>query len=340
MDVVTQALASVTLSRAVFARTTRLATPILLATALAPDLDLLSSFRGADAYLRFHRTLLHSLLGVLILAVIIAAGAWLADGRLWRSKSGDPLKLGQAMGICLIGVALHDVLDLVDSGGVQLLWPFHPKWYAWNLTANLDPWILAVFLGGLLLQTLLNLVSEEIGGQKRKQPGMKRWAIAALLIVAAYIFARDALHSRAVDLLESRSYRGSIPIAVAAFPTSTSPFDWRGVVAIDNALIELEVPLGPGASFDSERGVVHYKPDPTSALAAAQQSATVMRFLAFAKYPLAALHPGLDGTQFEFRDLRFTSASTSDDNLVAVVVVDWELHIVHEEIRFARSKAR
>ena len=340
MDVVTQALASVTLSRAVFARTTRLATPILLATALAPDLDLLSSFAGADAYLRFHCTLLHSLLGAVILATAVAALACFADHRLLRSTPAEPLGFARAFGICLIGVAFHDVLDLVNSGGVQLFWPFHSKWYAWNLTANLDPWILAVLVAGLLLHSLFNLVSEEIGGQKKKQPGRKLWAIAALGIVALYIVARGVLHARAVDLLVSRSYLGAIPIAAGAFPTSISPFEWRGVVGTDNALIELEVPLGPGANFDSEGGVIHYKPDPTPALSAAQKSAAATRFLAYAKFPLAALQPGLDGTDFEFRDLRFPASSASDDNLVALVVVDRDLHIVREEIRFARSKVR
>jgi membrane-bound metal-dependent hydrolase YbcI (DUF457 family) len=340
MDVVTQALASVTLSRAAFARTTRLATPILLATALAPDLDLLSSFGGAVAYLRFHRSLLHSLPAALIIAFVIAIGAYFADRRFTGSTAAEPLGFVCAFGICLLGVAFHDVLDLVDSGGVQLFWPFHTKWYAWNLTANLDPWILAVLVAGLLLRELFNLVSEEIGEKKKKQSGRKRWAIAALAVVSLYIVGRSALRSRAVDLLESRSYRGTIPIAADAFPTSMSPFDWRGVVATDNAVIELEVALSPGAKFDSERGATRYKPDPTPALAAAQKSPAATRFLAYAKFPLVALQPGPDGTHFEFRDLRFPSGSTSDDNLVGVVVIDQELHVVREEIRFARSKAR
>jgi len=340
MDVVTQALASVTLSRAAFARTTRFATPILLATAIAPDLDLLSSFAGADAYLRFHRTLLHSILGAVILAAAVTALACFADRRFQGSTPAKPLRLGRAFGICLLGVAFHDVLDLVDSGGVQLFWPFHSKWYAWNLTVNLDPWILAVFVAGLLLHELFKLVSEEIGENKKRQSGRKRWAIAALTIVALYIVARGALHAQAVDLLESRSYRGAIPIAAGAFPTSMSPFEWRGVVATDNALTELDVPLGPKANFNSEGGVIHYKPDPTPALSVAQKSAAATRFLAYAKFPLAALQPGLDGTHFEFRDLRFPAGSASDDNLVALVVVDRNLHIVREEIRFARSKVR
>ena len=190
------------------------------------------------------------------------------------------------------------------------------------------------------MRELFNLVSEEIGEKKKKQSGRKRWAIAALAVVSLYIVGRSALRSRAVDLLESRSYRGTIPIAADAFPTSMSPFDWRGVVATDNAVIELEVALSPGAKFDSERGATRYKPDPTPALAAAQKSPAATRFLAYAKFPLVALQPGPDGTHFEFRDLRFPSGSTSDDNLVGVVVIDQELHVVREEIRFARSKAR
>ncbi len=340
MDPVTQALASVTLSRAAFARTTRLATPILLATALAPDVDLLSSLGGADAYLRYHRTLLHSLPGALFLAVVIAAGACLADRFLKRTTPGAPLGFARAFGICLVGLAFHDVIDLADSGGVQILWPFHPKWYSWNLTANLDPWVLAILLAGLLLPELFKLVSEEIGEQKKQRRGTQRWAIAALAIVALYGVARSALHSRAVEILQSRIYRGAIPIAAGAFPTSISPFDWRGVVATDNALVEIEVPLGPGSIFDPERGVTHYKPDPTPALAAAQKSAAAARFLAYAKFPLASLQPGPDGAHFELRDLRFPAASTDNDNMIVVVDLDAELHVVREEIRFARAKIR
>ena len=340
MDPVTQTLASVALSRTAFTRTTRLATPILIATAIAPDLDLLSSFGGADAYLRFHRTLLHSLPGALFLAAAIAAAVCFADRRITRSTPADPLGFGRAFVVCVAGVAFHNLLDLADSGGVQLFWPFHSKWYAWNLTANLDPWILAVLLAGLLLPELFKLVSEEIGERKKKRPGPPRWALAALAIVAAYAIARSALHSRAVDLLQSRSYRGAIPIAAGAFPTSMSPFDWRGVVATDNLLVEIDVPLEPGGSFDSERGVTHFKPEPTAALEAAQKSAVASRLLSYAKFPLATIQQDVDGTHFELRDLRFPANSAGNDNLVADVEMDSELHITRAEIRFARTKTR
>jgi membrane-bound metal-dependent hydrolase YbcI (DUF457 family) len=343
MDPVTQTLASVTLSRAAFPRTIRLATPILIATALAPDLDLLTSFGGAGTYLRFHRTLLHSLPGALVLAIAIAAIACLADRHFARKSAAEPrnsgyLGFGRAVVVSLIGVGFHNILDLADSGGVQLLWPFHAKWYAWNLTANLDPWILAVLIAALLLSEIFNLVSEEIGERKKKKPGRQRWAIVALAIVAAYCVARSALHSRAVNLLQSRNYRGATPIAAGAFPTTMSPFEWRGVVATDNALIEIEVPLGPAGSFDSERGVTHYKPEPTPALQAAEKTTVAERFLTYARFPFAIFQEEADGASFELRDLRFPSDSKSNENMVAVVDLDARQQIVREEIRFARSK--
>jgi len=342
MDPVTQAFAGLTLSRAAFPRTTRLSTPILLATALVPDLDMLSSIRGASAFLRFHRTLLHSLPAALALACVIGAAACVADQYLARKKAGDPpgsawLAFKRAFAVSVVGLGFHDFLDLSGSGGVQLFWPIHPKWYAWNLTAELDPWILAALAATLLLSEIFNLVSEEIGGQENKQRGRQRWAVAALALIAFYGISRSALHSRAVDLLQSRSYRGAIPVAAGAFPTTMSPFEWRGVVATDNALVEIDVPLGPAGKFDSEHGTTHYKPDPAPALDAARNSDAAKRFLSYARFPLAIFHQGPDGADLELRDLRFPAGLATKENMVAVVELDARRNIVRQEIRFANA---
>jgi inner membrane protein len=340
MEPVTQVLASVALARAGLNRTTRLATPILIATALAPDLDLLSSFGGADAYLNIHRTVLHSVAGGICLAMGIATAACAADRSIKRPAGAAPLGAGFALLLALAGIAFHDLLDLLNSGGVQLFWPFHPKWFAWSLVSNLDPWILALLVAGLLLPELFKLVGEEIGERKRKSPSQQRWAIAVLALISMYAVDRGALHSRAVDVLLSRTYRGAVPIAAGAFPTPMSPFDWRGVVATDNALIELEVPLGPSGPFDPEHGVVHYKPDPTSALDAAQKTTTARRFLTYAKFPIASIEKREEGFHFELRDLRFPADATTHDNLIAVVDLDTPLQVVKQEINFAPSRTR
>jgi membrane-bound metal-dependent hydrolase YbcI (DUF457 family) len=77
MEPVTHALAAIALSRAGLNRLAPRATPILIAAALAPDLDLASVAGGAGSYLRWHRTLFHSLIGGLTLALVLAVVATL-----------------------------------------------------------------------------------------------------------------------------------------------------------------------------------------------------------------------------------------------------------------------
>ncbi|MGB9405202.1 MAG: metal-dependent hydrolase [Candidatus Acidiferrales bacterium] len=340
MEPITQALAAAALSRTGLKKIATRATLLLVVAALAPDLDLLSSLGGADAYLRFHRTLLHSLPGAILLAAALAALACLIDRRFKSSSASEPLRFSRAFILCGIAIAFHLLLDVCDSSGAQLLWPFHPAWYSWNLTASLDPWILGIFIVGLLLPELFNLVSEEIGERKKNRPGRRRWAIAALLFVMLYFLARNTLHARATDLLLSRSYNGSTPVRAGAFPSAVSPFEWRGIVATDTALVEVDVPLGPAGAFDPDRGLVHYKPDSSPALDAAQKTLVARRFLAYAKFPLASLEPREDGFHFELRDLRFPAGSASNDNIVAVIDLDSQLRVLRERFRFARERNR
>src|SRR5580658_7312600 len=77
MEPVTQALSAIALSRAGLSRLAPRTTPILIAAALAPDLDLLSVIGGAGSYLRYHRTFFHSLVGAFAIALVIAAVATL-----------------------------------------------------------------------------------------------------------------------------------------------------------------------------------------------------------------------------------------------------------------------
>src|ERR1700722_12150818 len=209
MEPITQALGAAALARTGLNRLGREATWIVVVSGVAPDLDWLSYFGGAAAYFQFHRTLLHSFVGAAILAFLIAVVAtWVAH----RSKMGRALPFLHAFGLSLLGSALHIGLDLCDSSGVQLLWPLRSRWFAWNFSAKLDLIIAGMLLLALLVPGLLSMVSEEIGERKRNRPGQQRWAIAALAVLVLYMAGRAALHSRATDLLMSRSYRGATPI--------------------------------------------------------------------------------------------------------------------------------
>jgi membrane-bound metal-dependent hydrolase YbcI (DUF457 family) len=329
MEPVTHTLISLALARSGLQNKTRLTTPMLLVSGVAADLDLLSRFGGADIYLRLHRTLLHSLLGSVILAGIIAGVfVWLT-----RGDQQNPLPFKRAFAVCLIGAGAHLLLDLCNSGGEQLLWPFHGKWYALDWLAWLDPWILFLLLAGLLLPSLLHMVSDEIGARRKRGPN--RGAIVALVLAAVFIGGRAILHSKAVDVLFSREYHGAVPESVGAFPTSASPFNWRGVVDSTFRMESLEVSLAPGSYFDPERTDTHFKPEGSPVLDAAQRTPIAERFIRYARFPIASIEKREYGYRVVIRDLRFVPGSIGWDNIVAVIDMDSELHVQIAEMQFA-----
>jgi len=337
----THAFASLALAQAGERRLPRFGTAMLIVSGLVPDLDYASYFAGPGAFLRFHRTALHSATGAAVTACVIASAFCALDRRLParktpQTKTPAPLTFGAAVATCAVGAAGHIVLDLASGVGVQLLWPFHARWSGWDLATNFDPWILCLLVAGLLLPLLFRLVNEEVGDRKKGR-GASRAAIVTLLLMAAYLGARADLHSRAIDLLLSREFHGRIPLEAGAFPVSSTPFGWRGIVVTDNTDEVLEVPLGPGDEFDPNRSVTHYKPEDSPALDAGQKTATARRFLKYARFPFANVERIEDGYRVEVHDLRFASDDTEPANVFVRVDFNSSLQIQSEDFRYAAS---
>jgi inner membrane protein len=329
MEPVTHALASLALSRAGLNKTTRRATPILLAAGESADLDWLSLAGGARTFLHGYRTLCHSLAGTAAIAVVLAGVFWW----LGRNHPAAPVRFARALAVCGAGAALHLLMDLADSYGVKLLWPFGEKWYGWDLIAPIDPWVLLLLLLGLFVPALFRLVSEEIGAHPSRR-GPRRGAIAALVLLSLYGGGRWMLHDRALELLRSHLYNGSTPLAVGAFPAGASPLTWSGVVETDNTLRELEVPLAPGSTFDPDLGRTHFKPEASPALEAARKSEVAEEFLKFARFPKASVEKTPEGYRVELRDLRFASSLPGRPALIAAIELNPQAQVIREELRF------
>ncbi len=311
---------------------------MLVVAGVAPDLDYASYLGGAAAFLRFDRTLLHSAVGAAATACIVA-GAFVAVVRVFPTKRapsphGHAPKLQTALGVCCIGVLAHLALDLVSGVGVNLLWPFRTHWFGLSLAANLDPWILVLLIAGILLPELFRLVSEEIGERKKGVRG-RTGAIVALLLLIAYVVARADLYSNAMSLLMTREYHGRAPLTAGAFPSATTPFDWRGVVSTDNTLEESEVSLAPGVEFDSDRSLTHYKPQDSPVLDTGLRTEAAKRFLSYARFPLATVDRLEDGYRFELRDLRFAPGDNSANNIIVRIDFDSTMQINGRQFRFA-----
>jgi inner membrane protein len=333
MEPVTHALASLTLGRAGLGRLTRWGTPMLLVSGLAADADWSSYEGGAPAFLQWHRTASHSLLAAGAISAVVATGFWLADRRNQASRRVGYLT---ALAVCAAGAGLHLLLDLTNSAGVKLLWPFQPRWFAWDLAPEVDPALLVILLAGLLLPTLLHLVGEEIGARSQKRPGA-RGAVIALCLAAAYLGGRTVGHMRAQALLAAHVYNQEAPIRTGAFPTA-SPLRWRGVVETQTALHEAEVPLTPGASFDPRAARTDFKPDESPVLDHAVASEAARTFLAFARFPLARVQPVGDGYEVRLRDLRQLGSDLGA--IVAVVSVNARGEVTGSELRFDPSDRR
>lgn len=335
MEPVTHALTSLALSRAGLGKTSRLATLMLLVAGLAADLDWLSRAGGPGAFLRGHRTITHSLVGTAAIA-LLCAGLFRWFG---RKHPTAPVRFARAVWVCAAGASAHLLMDLANSYGVKLLWPFREKWYAGELVEAVDPWVLILLLAGLLLPSLFRLVSEEVGARPKPRSA-QRGAIVALLLLLLYGGGRWLLHERAVALLGARTYREQIPRAVGAFPAAASPLSWHGVVETDNTLEEIEVSLAPGSVFDPERARTHFKPEASPALEAARHSEAAQEFLPFARFPVASVEKTALGYRVELHDLRFSAPLAARRGLVAVVELDRESHVTQQELRFVSTRGR
>ena len=339
MEPVTHALASLLLARAGQKQLPRCGAAMLVVSGVASDLDYLSYFGGASAFLRVHRTLLHSIVGSAVLALIVAGLFYLLDHKRPQKASGSPpspLPFLPALAVCVVGGAAHVLLDLASGIGVRLLWPFRQGWIAWDVAANLDPWILLILALGIFLPELFRLVSEEIGERKTGPRGQGA-AVIALLLLLLYLGTRTDLHSRAIDLLNSREYHGTPPLAVGAFPVSLSPFLWRGIISTDNTIQEAEISLAPGSQFDPDQTVTHYKPQASAAVDAAQNMETAKRFLAYARFPLATLEQSDSGYRLSMHDMRFASNDASPDNIIAIVRLDPSLRAISQVLLYPSS---
>ncbi len=164
-------------------------------------------------------------------------------------------------------------------------------------------------------------------------------AAIALILLALYVGGRGFFHSRAVDMLLSRDYHGEPPQRAGVFASSSSPLDWRGVVATPRLhWRNCDISLWGGAAFDPDQAVAHYKPEDSAAISAAQNTDDAKLFLSYARFPLASVSPRDDGFEVELRDLRFPAGDHSADNVFVSVRVDGHSQVSDESLRYAHRR--
>jgi membrane-bound metal-dependent hydrolase YbcI (DUF457 family) len=326
MDIPTHALTSFALARGFFPRR---GWPIVVGMLIAgtiADVDQLGVFFGPAAYLAAHRTWTHSIAATFLILAIAAAITFYLD----KTKS---IPLRTTLVATFVAAAAHIVLDLFQSAGETLLWPFRATRFAADYLPRIDPWILTLLLAGILLPELFRLVGSEIGA-KYKSPRGRNGALIALALIVVYISSRGVLHGDATDVLDAHSYRGESPRRLGAFPDPISLFTWHGIAETQSLVCLAEVPVHSAREFDAEAANCQHKPESSRALDMAQKTAVAEKFLQSARFPRATVEKTQDGYEVIIRSLRDV-VEQETHSVAARIALDAKPRVFSEELVWA-----
>lgn len=333
LEPITHFLTGACLGRAGFNRKTALATATMTLAAEAPDLDVFSRFGGRIYGFAHHRGFTHSFLGLLLVSALVVGFLYL----IWRIRGRKvkdpnlPPRWGTLFVLAYIAGLSHILLDFTNNYGVRPFWPFSEKWYSWDIIFIIDPLILILLIGGLVVPSLFSLINEEIGAQVRGPKG--RFAATAALIGIVVLWGtRDYEHRRALEALESGTYQDASPLRVSAYPHLWNIFHWSGVVETTNFFAVAPMNLA-AFNIDPESHMqTHFKPEETPVTLAAKQSYLGRVFLDWAKYPVAETErvtADPPGYIVRFKDLRFEDPEMWRRNpLSASVRLDDHLNVI------------
>jgi inner membrane protein len=309
LEPITHFLTGACMGRAGLNRKTALSTLTVTLAAEAPDLDVFAGIKGRVFGFAHHRGFTHSFLGIALVSAVVVGFVYL----IWRLRGRKlkdpnlPPRWGLLFGFAYLAGLSHILLDYTNNYGVRPLWPFSEKWYSWDIVFIVEPIILILLVGGLVLPVFFSFIDREIG-VRRKQPAGRWGAILALIGVVGLWGVRDYEHRRAVNALEARTYENADPIRASAFPLWWTPFRWVGVVETPNFFATTMVDsTTPEVDPDDDMQIL-YKPEETPVTLAAKRSYLGRVYLDWAQYPITETEPlesGEQGYIVRFKDLRF-----------------------------------
>ncbi len=171
--------------------------------AVAPDFDIVTRLWGEFSYLKQHRGFSHSLPGLGLIAVTL--GVILSI--IYPQYGVGTLALW-----AFIGTLSHSMLDLLNSYGVKILWPFSRKKWAANLLMLFDPVLFSLCL------TMLMFKPHPLYG----------WIM--LTVFSTYLFVRFLMRNWAYRLVSVRLLKRFPEAKINILPSKYNFFRWDCIV--------------------------------------------------------------------------------------------------------------
>jgi inner membrane protein len=358
LDNLTHSLFGLTLARTPLSRAGRGTTAALLLASNAPDIDVVVTAGGAVRYLEFHRGPTHGPLGVVGLALVVAALVSLGLRRRGRSAADPPASFGMLWAVSVIGVLGHVLMDLPTSYGTRPLSPFTWTWFSVDWMPIVDIYLLAILGGGLWFARGPRDAPDRAARRRRN-------AAIALALMAVNYGVRAAAHHTAVARAPivfgrrlpewcAQSVRPSwgidhwprVPgdprgntgassclVELAAMPNFLSPFRWRVIAQLSSGFEIRDIDLlsghgiSPGEAMATRTLAMRVPNQWTPAVVKASTAPTAQVFLGFSRYPAARSFVAEDGTAtVRWSDMRFLMGALDDlrqfrDGLFSATVV-------------------
>ncbi|WP_427854244.1 metal-dependent hydrolase [Desulfosporosinus orientis] len=175
--------------------------------AMLPDLDIVAHVKGRLNYLLKHRGVSHSLIALSASALGLGSALYLAfPTASWAT----------VIFWTLIGTISHGVMDLLNSYGAELLWPFSRKKITVDMIMLTDP----VVLSAVLLSFIISLNSPELARVSSQ---------TALFISSLYLGYRHLERIETRDRL-MKMYHLTKKEQVKVIPAMYHPFTWNFIL--------------------------------------------------------------------------------------------------------------
>ena len=308
MDTATQALLGAVVGQAGFShKLGRRAVGWGALGGLLPDLDILANFtHGPFGEFLHHRGFTHALWFGPVVGPLLGYAVWRLYARSPRKASerpahesqlphpGDRDLLGSWIGLFVVALFTHPLIDIFTSYGTQLFAPFSNQRYALNAVGIIDP-----FYSGTLVAALI------AGRALRGRPaGARRIAFAALALSWAYLGYGYALNEHARRNVEQWLGAAGVEDArVRVYPTMLQPYLRRVVVhTAEEIWIGLYTPWRQaGPAFERFRPA---PPHPLIDALAQTREGTIFTWFAMGE-TAARITPNGDGFAVEIDDLRY-----------------------------------
>lgn len=279
-----------------------LASWIMIIASMFPDVDAFTVFLKKSWYLKYHRRITHSLLGIISLSAVLALVfghfiSWIPFGQLWL--------------FCFLGMALHIIFDLFTSYGIQILYPFSARWYFLDLDTAFDLWCFLPLLIGASGFLLF--------------PARQEWiALAVFLGIGLNCLLRGRQRRKAKSIMDNSTKENNNQI-LGILPVNSkiiyNPFWWKVVASTrDGYRICLVNTLSEKTSLWRD---ISY---PREMEQYALKSKILNVFLFWSRFPYGKIEETNSGRKIFCSDLRF--------NFTTEIEVDFDGDLIRERLKF------